>query len=1122
MYELKKPFTQSAIFWLLLSCFSLLGIFFSFRFFSKTFPIVDLKITMDRHQALNKARVLAQEFKLKPDVYTQAASFESESEVQNFIELEVGGPKEFSTILKEGYYAPYFWKVRHFKEYEAAEAELFFTPDGKLYGFVQKLAEDEPGEALTLEQAQEKAMYEAKKHWSIDFALYKLVETGHETTSTGRIDYTFVFERTDKKIGEAPYRLKLVVRGDRLTEVKLSVKVPKNFERKYEEMRSSNNFIAFSALIIMIILYIFGGCFIGLFFLARGSLLEFKWPFFWALFIGLLQVLNDINQMPFYWFDYDTAVSMQQFIGHIIIKIIYHFFMYVSASLLLITVAEGLTRKAFPKKIQLWKIWSPLAGSSVQVLGRTLGGYLILGIDFAYCIAFYYLALKFFGWWSPSEALYNPNALASYFPWISPIATSLSAGFLEESLFRAIPLACAALLGDRFGKKNIWIGVAFIVQALIFGAVHANYPAQPAYARLVELIIPSFVFGFMYLRYGLLPAIISHFIFDVFWFSLPIFISHAPGILFDKVMIILICLIPLLLVFIRRLQHKVWIHLPEYFYNAAWEARPLIERQDIPIEEIVTIHWSKQKKIQCLILGLLGLIMWAAFTRFWYDTTPLMMNRNDALSYARKMLPLDSSNWTLLTSVELPLDSKARNQHIYIWRTFGKDMYKKLLKNYLIPAVFKVRFAQFEGSIDERSEEYELFIGGDKSTPIIRRINHHYPENFFLDSLSKQEALKIVYEYSAAHYSLNEQDLAEISAIPTQLQQRTDWKFIFNDIQHELGLSQAHIAIEVAGKNVVDSFRYIFVPEQWDRLYKNEKALVSLLDAIRLFLFFILIACASAAVLIFSRRSFSISLKITCSVMIILLLKSLIQASNIWPYAIANFNTSEPFSHQAWHTILFWLVYAIFIAGIYALVIGFMQTRRFKSPQVDLPFTHYAFIGILIGLIEVGYFALAKSLMPHIYPQWPTITHAGAYIPWLGQALSMLSNFIEWTMLALIIFTAVDYVALGCSKKCRRLILPFLMGIGLVMLDVHDFMPLWSLLLVGLLWGTSIWLLYFFVLRNTRASIPCIIATVKIFGLVPLVVFNAFPGVLLGAVIGSVLVGALALFWSYQLYSKSS
>ena len=59
-------------------------------------------------------------------------------------------------------------------------------------------------------------------------------------------------------------------------------------------------------------------------------------------------------------------------------------------------------------------------------------------------------------------------------------------------------------------------------------------PNQPAFARPVELIIPSIGFGLLYVYFGLLPGIVLHFTFDVVWFALPIFLANAPGIWFQQ------------------------------------------------------------------------------------------------------------------------------------------------------------------------------------------------------------------------------------------------------------------------------------------------------------------------------------------------------------------------------------------------------------------------------------------------------------------------------------------------------------------------------------------------------------------------------------------------------------
>lgn len=46
-----------------------------------------------------------------------------------------------------------------------------------------------------------------------------------------------------------------------------------------------------------------------------------------------------------------------------------------------------------------------------------------------------------------------------------------------------MPLSIAALVGRRFNKRGLCVAVAMVVQAVIFGAAHANYPSMPSWAR---------------------------------------------------------------------------------------------------------------------------------------------------------------------------------------------------------------------------------------------------------------------------------------------------------------------------------------------------------------------------------------------------------------------------------------------------------------------------------------------------------------------------------------------------------------------------------------------------------------------------------------------------------------
>ncbi len=520
---------RKPVFWIVFALVAVGCTYFSYSYFPRAFPIVALDISMDRGAALGTAAELAARYEWKPDSYEQAATFMVDADVRNFVELEAGGTEAFFRLIQEGTYAPYRWVVRHFAEGEPNETVTRFTPEGKPYGFFEKLSENEPGTNIATDSARVIALAAAKDEWQVDFTGYDLIEESEELQAGGRIDHTFVYERTDRQIGEGKYRLRLRVSGDRLSELTRFIWIPEAFGRRYAEMRSANETIAFGGMVAMGVLYVLGGCVVGLFLLHRKRQVLWKAPVAWGLFISALFMMSQINQFPLIWMEYDTALSSFGYVMRQAAYVILAFLGMAALHMFTFMAAEGLTRNAFPNHVQLWKLWSREAGPSPSVLGRTAGGYLLVSVFIGFIVLFYLITTSLFGWWNPSETLYSPDILATYFPWLTSVAISLHAGFWEECLFRAIPIAGAALIGNRFGYRKAWIAVAFVVQAVIFGTGHATYPTQPAYARVAELIIPSFIFGGVYVYFGLLPAIIAHYTLDAAMIGIPVFIAAVGG-----------------------------------------------------------------------------------------------------------------------------------------------------------------------------------------------------------------------------------------------------------------------------------------------------------------------------------------------------------------------------------------------------------------------------------------------------------------------------------------------------------------------------------------------------------------------------------------------------------------
>ncbi len=233
-------------------------------------------------------------------------------------------------------------------------------------------------------------------------------------------------------------------------------------------MRSANTTISQVGIFAIVILYVGFGVLFGLFILIKQRRIIFKPALYWAIFVAVLFALAQLNELPLRWMHYDTSTSMQTYIFQNIFSIISFLLLFIGMYLLANLTAEGFTRKAFPDRIQTWKLWAPSIGSSKEVVGRTVSAYLLVPIIFVLDVLFYYTMTTKFGWWSPSEQLFNPNVLAMVFPWYSSITTSLHAGFFEETVFRAIPLGGAILISQKYGRKKLWITIGLIVQVIIF------------------------------------------------------------------------------------------------------------------------------------------------------------------------------------------------------------------------------------------------------------------------------------------------------------------------------------------------------------------------------------------------------------------------------------------------------------------------------------------------------------------------------------------------------------------------------------------------------------------------------------------------------------------------------
>jgi len=1124
----KKYITKTPIFWLLFISLSIACTLFSLKYFSKAMPIVNIDIKMDRTQALKKASKLAQKFRWGLQKYKNATSFSVDQETKVFVELDCGGQKAFMQMMKDKLYMPYKWVVRHFKPFEKNETYIYFTHEGTPYGFRQVISEDTPGANLEPQKAQDIAEQEAKKTWNINFDTYKLVEPSKEAKPSKRVDHTFVYKRVDQKIGDGQYRLKLVISGDKLTELTHFVKIPESFTNKYNEMRAANNMIAYIASFLMMLLYLLGGCILGLLFLAKKRYVTWKYPVVIGSALALLFFINKINVIPSVWMGYNTVSSPQNFMFSYLISSFIFFLYKLFLFILSFMAAESLTRKAFGTHIQFWKIWSKENINSIAVAGRTLGGYLLVPLLLAYVVATYLFATKILGWWMPSGELVDPNIISNYLPWLSSFTNSLGAGFWEECLFRAIPLSCAALLGKKYGKKHWWIAFAFILQAVIFGAAHANYPAQPAYARLLELILPSFMFAGVYLSFGLLPSIITHFVYDLVLMSLPLFVSSASHAWINQAIVITLGLIPLIIILVARLLAGKWNKIQVSSLNKSWQP---------PEKKIIEEKPQKmvQKKYSCTPLSLLliflsgslGIISWVYFTPFSHNGKKLPISQQQAINLAKKELKNTANitfpkTWKTLPILAGKLDFTFKKkytpvnitklsskpsrlfQHRFIWQQ-DNTLYKKLLGTYLNEPQWLIRCMTFSGKRDTRAEEYVACLGTNKK---IYRIYHKIPEDRKDSKLNEQDARIIAHGHLVQKFKLNPKNLKEIVAKSKQLKNRTNWKFVF--INSDISLpkkSEARIVIKIDGNDVSDAYRYIHIPEQWIRQEKNsfntKAILMTLCLLFTLFIIMFAIIIAGKWISGFSKRHaiFGFTLYFTFTLLITI---------NSYTEIIATFDPIKPFFWQLLQTIGSLFMSTLFMSGLFGIIFALVtsiKTKYILSKKVTS-----ILASISIGTLTAGAYALINFYKPSLQPVWPNFTCLASTSPWVTIILSNILTYTLKTSFVMLFATTLMYIYY--NWRAQYIIIPFLCIFSSICITgafTIDSIPFW--LISSTLTGALAYIIFLTFIKKDLSTIPIITATIFALNIVHQGLFNAYPQVFIASIASAIIITILGIFW---------
>jgi hypothetical protein len=575
----------------------------------------------------------------------------------------------------------------------------------------------------------------------------------------------------------------------------------------------------------------------------------------------------------------------------------------------------------------------------------------------------------------------------------------------------------------------------------------------------------------------------------------------------DQALVMTLALIPLWVVLYQRWSCGKWGEPESKHYNGAWQ--PVTDEHNEPLAEVVETPPIGQRTLRWVLLGgLVGLVLWGLSTDFQNNAPPLSIGRWEAEALARETLIHRgvslTDSWQALGSVRTPIGRDDR----FIWQECGKDTYKEVMGKYLSPPQWKVRFARFDGDLTDRAEEYRVYITGDGK---VFRVWHLLPESRAGASLSRGEARALADSVLRAKYRLDPASLKEVSADSAELPVRRDWDFTFVDPQQApLNGGEARIEIEIAGNEVVDAYRYVRVPGGW---FWTERYRNNVIEIVEGFMGFIRLALImggiAAAAVGWSRKRFSVP--VFGIFFAILLGQDLISMMNGWVDIKAGFSSAEPVLNQAMTEITSSLSISVLVSGALALLAGFEQS--WKRPEAEIQFSWALFLGVALGCVIAGLSSFLTAMGPSLVPTLADYGAASSYFPVPEAALSPVEHYVKATILLLLVFTVVDKFSKG-GAEWRPIFTAGLILCGFKLTYTtpeNNIFSVW--LLEGVLIGTLLLLAYRHVFRFHLATIPLVVATVSIFGLIREIVFNAYPAAIPGAVLGITLISLLSYYW---------
>lgn len=999
--------------------------------FPRAFAVVALDNRLTQSTALAKADSFFAAHGIADSAARRAVRFGADREALIFVDLSAGGADSVKALVGGTDVALYSWSVRAFAPGQIREAAVEFAPDGRAIGFRRKFADADTIPSITEDSATALARTVVREWLGERLDRWTISATSYETKKPSeRIDRTVTFERSDRKVGDAPIRLDVVIAGNTPSLARPYLHVPESFTRRYAEMRSSNDLLALLATVGVVLLMGLGVWTIRRF--SYHGLIRWRPALVAGGVIGAFLTAAGLNSVELGWYGYDTATPEGIFQAVNLAGALAGGVMMGGMVALTLAAAEAASRAAFPRHTDWWSLWQ--ARGTREVAAQVGGGYVVAAIAFAYVTSFYLITQRFFGWWAPTEMMDDPNLIATAAPWINGIAMSLQAGVWEEALFRALPLSLLSLWVGTRPNRNWWMAGGIVATAIVFGFAHANYESWPAYSRGVEIFLDACFWGLLFVRFGMLVVVLAHFAYDLVLFSLFTATGTALEYRISAAIAVLVLLAPALVVGWRWIRQRGFTALADDQRFGGWlkpepEAALAADRAAPTVAPL-----SARSRQVAVAAAVLAVALALAVPRRDTLGPPFTATRADAERVADSVMRArgeDPTSWVRLTTTAR---DTAPERTRFLRKHKIDSLAVPLAATYAVPAWWTVRYVHTTGTVADRAAEWRVRIYPDGRPLDLRRI---VPDSAPGATLAPDSARRIARRAVAAA-GIDTLSLREADYDETPRPARRDVRITWEDTTARLPAgATARVWATLAGDEPLVVRRGIELPEAFHRAERvRTTRMMASVALVGVLLFGALVA---ATIAVAKRRAAIvtdrfISARATWVAVAVIAALMVASIANSWPNAVFGYDTATPWST---HTAMQLVALAIGPVFAVALFLGLwnvneMLRRRagftaWPEPSDRDAVRDSRIAGIGLGAVFSLNGLLSALVRAPSIPSQPSTTLDLA-MPAAGPVLDL-----AMTVLLPVIATAIPplvIVAVTPRVRTRWLIVAAAIGVG--------------------------------------------------------------------------------------------